>query len=179
MFEPQQQYQQRASSEILNHIFNVPIQSDVEGSLSHKMKDTFTYNEYTFLTNTKLTELSRTDDVEKVISLLRKLIEPEEPHVSETTTDLESTRDFIHSVLTHTEMEARGLTTAVVMMDGNDISAASYELINDVGKIVSSDYPDFPVPTTKIAHIDKIANTAYDELGVSYPLILIKENIRI
>lgn len=71
-------------------------------------------------------------------------------------------------------------TNGIVKYEG--YNPATFVVIGESGTPEDSEYvtysnngdgpiiPDFPVPTTKIVTIDKAANTAYDELGVSYPI---------
>lgn len=157
--------------DFLNTIFQVPEPSkpsenfvDVN-SISYKMKDALSYNEYLFLSNLKIVEISDKKDIIKTIELLQRLIDKKVFDIP----TVENVKSLIDIALDDCiKNEDAGLIMKVIM-DGDDKSTARFTMIDKEGHEVElppgQSLPD-PSTITIVSDIEAIG-----EFGISYEII--------
>lgn len=159
--------------DILNNIFHVPNTPPAQpenfidnNAISYKMKDVLTYNEYEFLSNIKIVEISNKKDIIKTINLLQKLIDQkvfDEPCFEDALSIL-SEIPVEHSV----SNEAKGYTIKVII-DGDDDSSARFAMVdvdnNEVDPIGQR------LPDSRKIYIDHDVDKAYGPGMVPYDII--------
>lgn len=157
--------------DFLNTIFHVPEppkppENFVDtNSISYKMKDALSYNEYLFLSNLKIVDVSNKNDIIKTIELLQRLIDKKVFDIP----TVENVKSLIDIALDDCiNNEDAGLIMKVIM-DGDDKSTARFAMIDNEGNEVElppgQSLPD-PSTITIVSDIEAIG-----ECGISYEII--------
>ena len=156
----------------LNNIFDCPKSPETAEnftdtkSISYKMKDVLTYNEYEFLSSLKIVEITDKKDIIKTIELLQKLIDQKVFDIP-TVEDAVSILDDI-IVSDNISNEAAGYTLKV-LIDGDDDSSARFAMVDKDDNEV--DLPNQTLPDSSKIIVDRNRGKAYGDGMVPYDII--------
>ena len=165
-------YPSQFGHDFLNDIFNFPkpLRSSENftdtKSISYKMKDVLTYNEYEFLSSLKIVEITDKKDIIKTIKLLQKLIDQKVFDIPTPEDDVSIFDDF--AVSDDISNEAAGYTLKV-LIDGDDDSSARFAMVDRDDNEV--DLPGQTLPDSSKIIVDRDHNKAYGEGMVPYDII--------
>jgi hypothetical protein len=129
-----------------------------KNSISYRMKDILTWNDYEFLSNLKITEITNKADATRTSTLLQKLLDAkvfDEP----TLENVESIFNVIH-VSDDIKNEAAGYSMKVII-DGDDDSSARFAWVDENDNEV--EVPGQKLPDSSTIVIDPLTGHATGE----------------
>ena len=135
-------------------------------SISYKMKDVLTYNEYEFLSSLKIVEITDKKDIIKTIGLLKKLIDQK---VFDIPTPEDDAYIFDNIIVSDDiSNEAAGYTLKVII-DGDDDSSARFAMVDSNNNEV--DLPNQTLPDSSKIIVDRDLDKAFGDGMVPYDII--------